>query len=58
VWNTGDQLSAVLKDIDPQSKVEYQLKGASGLYSAVLDGTSFNIDGTVKTGTLSLKTLA
>jgi Bacterial Ig-like domain/FG-GAP-like repeat/CARDB len=58
VWNAGDQLSVVLKDIDPQSKVEYQLKGASGLFSAMLDGPNLNIDGTVKTGTLSLKTLA
>jgi hypothetical protein len=56
-WNSSDPLNAVLKDIDPQAKVEYSIKGGTSTF-AVLNGAMTTIDGTTKTGNLGLKTLS
>jgi hypothetical protein len=57
-WTPQDQLKAILKDIDPKAKVEYQITNGQLQFSAVLDATLTNIDGTAKTGNLALKTLS
>jgi Bacterial Ig-like domain len=57
-WTPQDQLKAILKDMDPQAKVEYEIKNGTLKFSAVLDATLTNIDGTAKTGNLALKSLS
>jgi Bacterial Ig-like domain/FG-GAP-like repeat len=57
-WTSGDQLNAVLKDIDPQAKVEYGIKGGTAQPLAYLNAAITNIDGTAKTGNLALNTLS
>jgi hypothetical protein len=57
-WTPQEQLSAILKDIDPQAKLKYAIKNGTLQFSAVLDATLPNIDGNKKTANLSLKTLS